>query len=565
MVIQEGTLPSFQHAVQFVGPAELTLNRHKAVVRPGPREVLVRIEAVGLCFSDLKLLNQFTAHPRKSEVLAGVDPEALREMASYVPGNRPTVPGHEVACRVVAVGSAVTHYHVGQRCLVQPDYRALKTKGSNGAFGYNFEGGLQEYVLLDERVTSDPETGERFLIPVPERLGASSVALVEPWSCVEDSYVTRNRKTLQPGGRLLVVAEAGHRIVGLSEALSLGSPPASLTALYTEGSQGESVQGLGMACQRVESVRSLADEAYDDIVYFGSSAETITVLNDKLAAHGVINIVLGGRAIGRPVSVGIGRIHYSATRWIGTTGMSAVEAYASVPASGEIRSGDTILVVGAGGPMGQMHAIRAICSGIQGISVVGADVDDTRLQTLRLKAEPLARANGVPLRLVNTTREPIAEQCSYHIILAPLGALVAASVRDCPDSTLVNVFAGIPAGTRHELDLDRYIARGCFLFGTSGTNSSAMHITLDKVVNGQLDTDSSVDAVCGMEGAPDALAAIENRTLSGKIVVYPDLHDVGLIPLAELDRRFPSVAAKLEHGRWCRAAEEELVRAVSGM
>jgi len=49
------------------------------------------------------------------------------------------------------------------------------------AFGYNFEGGLQEYVLLDERMILDPATGERFLIPVDEEPSGSAIALSASW------------------------------------------------------------------------------------------------------------------------------------------------------------------------------------------------------------------------------------------------------------------------------------------------------------------------------------------------------------------------------------------------
>ena len=45
------------------------------------------------------------------------------------------------------------------------------------------------------------------LIPVPEDLSASALALVEPWACVEDSYVEKQRQTLKDGGQLLVVGE----------------------------------------------------------------------------------------------------------------------------------------------------------------------------------------------------------------------------------------------------------------------------------------------------------------------------------------------------------------------
>jgi hypothetical protein len=63
-----------------------------------------------------------------------------------------------------------------------------------------------------------------------------------------------------------------------------------------------------------------------------------------------------------------------------------------------------------------------------------------------------------------------------------------------------------------------------------------------------------------MAGAIDGIASVENRTLAGKIIVYPMLHDVGLIPLADMGRHFPTVAEKLEGGRWTREAELELLR-----
>ena len=56
--------------------------------------------------------------------------------------------------------------------------------GASGC-GYNFEGALQQYTLMDERVIIDPETGERFLIPVSDEPSASAVGLLEPWACVE--------------------------------------------------------------------------------------------------------------------------------------------------------------------------------------------------------------------------------------------------------------------------------------------------------------------------------------------------------------------------------------------
>jgi threonine dehydrogenase-like Zn-dependent dehydrogenase len=535
------SLPNTQHAIQLVGPGQLKLNPAKEVTRPGPHQILAKVECVGLCFSDLKLLKQFDQHPRKSGVVKGLDDAALSEMPNYVPGTKPTVPGHEVTCRIVAVGDKVKQHKVGERCLVQTDYRNLPTAGSASAFGYNFEGALQEYVLMDERVVVDP-SGERFLIPVNEHLSASAVALVEPWACVEDSYVTIERQAIKAGGKLLIVAENPDSI-GIE-----GLP------VENGGKPGEILR------KKPSEAATVPNEYCDDIVYFGADKPTLETLNDKLAARGVINIVLGGKKIGAPVNVGVGRVHYGMTRWVGTTGGNPADSYKNIPATGEIRENDSVVVIGAGGPMGQMHVIRAVCSGIKDISVIGTDMDDARLASIQAKAEAFATANSVPMRMVNTAKTQIAEKFSYFALMAPVPALVASSIRDSKPGCLINLFAGIPAPTKHELDLDTYIASRCFMFGTSGSTIRDMKIVLQKVTSGQLNTNCSVDAISGMAGATAGIAAVENRTLAGKIIVYPMLHNIDLIPLVELHKTFPTVAAKLDKGQWSRDAEQELLR-----
>ena len=552
-------LPASQNAVQLVGPGRLVLNRSKDVPQPGPHQIVVKVEAVGLCFSDLKLWNQFSAHPRKGEIVSGIAPEVLQQIPSYVPGELPTVPGHEVSCRIVAVGSDVTRHRVGERCLVQTDYRTLPTKGSNAAFGYNFEGGLQEYVLMDERVVVDTVTGVRALIAVSEEPSASAVALVEPWACVENSYSTTNRRTLAPGGRLLVVAEDGHAVMGLAEAAKPGQPPASVT-IVAAAEVDLPWAGPSVAVIRASDVRDLPDASFDDIVYFGASKLTIDVLNDKLAVGAIINVVLAGATIGAPVSVGVGRVHYEATRWIGTVANSAAESYVTVPPSGELRPGDSLLAVGAAGPMGQMHILRSLSADVDGLSVVGTDLDDARLRSLLAKAQPVAQANGVSLRLLNTSSQPLVGTFSYHLILVPMPSLVADAVQSSEDRGLINIFAGIAVATRHDIDLDAYIARRCYMFGSSGSVVSDMEVLLDRIATGRLDTNLSVDAVSGMAGAADGLAALQDRTMAGKIVIYPSLHEVGLLSLADLGGAFPTVASKLADGHWCLEAERELLK-----
>ena len=534
-------MPTSQFAVQLTGPGTLELNRAKPVYTPGPHEILFKVEAVGLCFSDLKLLKQFNEHARKSDVTAGIGAEALAQMQSYVPGTKPTVPGHEVVGRIIAVGDMVKHHEVGERVLVQADWREIKTAGSNSAFGYNFEGGLQEYALVDERVVVDSK-GTRMLMPVDEERGASAIALVEPWACVEDSYVTRERQSILAGGRLLVCAAAGADTSSVANAYAKQGGPQSVTTITPDQADEQ------------------LDEGFDDIVYFGSDAAVIEALNGKLATGGLMNVVLGGAMIGRPVQVGVGRVHYGLTRWVGTTGGDAAESYRHIPTTGEVRMNDRVLVIGAGGPMGQMHVIRDVCTGKPGVSVVGTDFEDARLEALRVKAEPIAKANGVPLKLINTKTTPLTDTFTYHAIMAPVAAVVAQSILDAAPGAIINIFAGIPAPTKHALDLDAYIQKKLYMFGTSGSTIEDMRIVLGKVEAGQLNTNASVDAVSGMAGATDGIAAVENRTLAGKIIVYPSLHELPLTPLTALTQAYPSVAAKLDDGKWCKAAEQELLK-----
>ena len=258
--------------------------------------------------------------------------------------------------------------------------------------------------------------------------------------------------------------------------------------------------------------------------------------------------------------MGVGRTHYGMTRWIGTTGTHAAESYKNIPATGEVRSGDKALIVGAAGPMGQMHTIRLVSSGTENLSEVGTDFDDNRLASLGEKVNSLAEERGVSLSLVNPQETPLTDKFSYFAIMAPVGAVVAQAVKDSADGTLINIFAGIPASVKQEIDLDTYIANRCFMFGTSGSRLSDMKGVLEKVLSGQLNTDRSVDAVSGMAGAIDGIRAVEARSLAGKIIVYPQLKELPLTPLSELAGKYPTVAEKLDAGIWTKEAEKELLK-----
>jgi len=534
-------IPKTQQAVQLVGPDQLRVNDAKEVFEPGKHQVLCQVEVCGLCFSDLKLLKQFSGHARKSEVKEGVDPRALGEMPQYVPGERPVVPGHETVVRVAKVGPGVSRYKVGERYLVQTDYRWLPTANSNAAFGYNFEGALQEFVLVDERVITAPD-GESMLIPAPEDLPASAIALVEPWACVEDAYRDRQRRTLKDGGRALVVGETP---VGPDRIQGLGGKPSRV------------------AFTTADRLAEHPDGAHDDILYFGASPQTAERLWSKAAAGCLVNIVQGGARFGRPVVTPVGRVHYGGMRIVGTAGTDPSEALSAIPATAEIRRGDRINIVGAAGPMGTMHVIRDLCQGVPGITVFAGDLNDERLAAMRRVAEPVAVQYGTTLCPYNSQRDRPKVAFDYVVLLAPVPALVAEAVRDAAPRAIINIFAGIPAGVTGEIDLDLYIEKRAYFVGTSGSTLEDMKIVLRKVADRQLDTNLSVAAISGLDGAIDGIRAVEKNLMPGKIVVYPFAKGLKLTALPDIGALHPAVALSLAGGRWNQAAEAALKREYS--
>lgn len=547
-------LPKTHAAIQLVGPGQVEFNPAKETPRPNPYQIVAKVEAVGLCFSDMKLLKQFHEHARKTRIQSGIDESILPEIPSYVPLEKPTVPGHEATVRIVATGDQVKHYKVGERFIVQADYRKLKTQNANASFGYAFEGGLQEYVLMDERVIGDPNSPDGYMIPADEENSASALALVEPWACVERAYATTERRYFQPGGKVLIVADPGISWRGLEQCLSLEGSPRVVYAKLSDSNQEASLAGF-RNIQKLQDLTTIPDYSLDDIVYFGADPDTIEFLNDKIANNGIINVCMCGRQIGRKVEIGIGRVHYGNVRWIGSMSSDVSKGLKMVPNTGEVRPNDKVLVVGAGGPMGQMHVIRTLSLGLDGVTVTGSDIDDARLESLAPKVAGHANYRGV-----NSSKEDMGRDYTYISIMAPVPELVEDAIERCGKDAIINVFAGIPASVKHAIDLEELIYKRAYLIGTSGSEVEDMKAVYRKVLAHKLDTDLSVGAVSGMAGAKDGLEAVEKRTLNGKILVYPELVNEVLIPLSRMSEVYPTVAERLRNGSWNKEAEAEFLR-----
>lgn len=533
-------VPSTQHAIQFVGRDQAIHNSDKAVGEAGPTQMLIQVEACGICFSDVKLLRAFEDHPRKAGVVAGMTPDVLAGIPSYTPGTEATVPGHEVVGRIVEAGDQVMRYKVGDRVCVQANWKHLPTPGSSSAMGYNFEGALQEYVVVDEACVVSAD-GEDLLLPVTDAPTSAAIALIEPWATVEASYRWPERNHTLPGGRLLVVADAETSRV---EALIANHEPAEVVTCASDD--------LGTATG-----------LFDDIIYYGADAGQIEALSSLLDTAGTLCVVLDGKSIPRKVRLDIGRIHYDFVRFIGTPGNDPADAYAWVPENGELREGDTVAILGASGPMGQIHALRTVASEIRVASIHATGRDDGRLEHLASLVQPAATQKGIDTRFINVKTTKPGGNYSYISCMVPDPALIAQSIDLAGEGAIINAYAGIPVGSPEGLDLQAIIDRRIFMLGTSGSDVSDMRTVLHNIETQAIDIHVLLDAVTGMAGFHDALEAIGNRTAGGKIVVYPNLHDLPLIRLADMPDQLPQVAAKLRDGVWTKEAEAALLDGAS--
>jgi threonine dehydrogenase-like Zn-dependent dehydrogenase len=520
------------------------------VPRPRPDQLLIRVDAVGLCFSDVKLLRLGGAHPK----LYG------RDLATD-----PTRLGHETSVTVLEVGETLRdRFHPGQRLAIQPD---IYVDGRSTAYGYTIPGGLIQYHVIGPEVLAADDGA--YVIPVDDRMGYAETALTEPWACVEASYTQRRRLTPLPGGRTWIVARADdHRAYDLAAAVGQAG---GITISGASAALEAAIRAAGAAAD--VTVASLDDAAaagpYDDVIVLGSHGpETISRAGDAVAFRGTINIV-SDRPLDGPVDIDVGRLHYHYVAWLGTTGPDAGAAYGEARNRAELRTGGVTVVIGAAGPMGQMHIERALAMASGPRLVVGVDLDADRLAAARAKLGPVALDRGRELRIEALGREPGALEALVRditdghgaddvIVTAPSPqAVVSGAAAMAPDGMLV-LFAGVPVGTRVALDLSPVFLHGAQYTGTSGSRIADQELVVQKTIAGELEPRRALAAIGGMETAAEALQALIDGRYPGKIVVFPQLTGLPLTGVAELVAD-PEIGPLLgPDGSWTTAAEQAL-------
>ncbi len=523
----------------------------------GPDELLVRHDACGLCFSDIKILTLGEKHPRITKDMK----------------NDPVVMGHEVVLTIVGVGDNLKdRYKVGQRFIVQAD---IYDDGVNYAYGYMIQGGLSNYAVVGPRVLNG-DAGS-YLIPIQEDTGYVESALVEPWACVIAAYELRYRTALKNGGTTWIIgapnadASAPYTITeGFDEQshpakLALTNVPAKFAAWLKERAQQ-----LGIEVVDVPDPASTPFELADDIVMLGADADIVEKVSPKLAPFGVFAIV-SDKPFARKVNIDVGRVHYTRWVYVGTKSANVARAYADTPVRATLKPGGTLWLVGAGGPIGRMHLQRAVeLPGAPAI-IVATDVADARLEDLRVSFQQDAKENLISLVCLNPTKKDEYDKymagvksCGGFddiIVLAPIPAVITdASTYLAPDGVM-NVFAGVNRGTMAYLDLNDVLNKRVRVIGHSASTVDDMRMMLHDTETGRLSPNRSVAAVGSLEAAKEGLKALKDATYPGKVVIFPNIKYMPVTALPDLKDKLPTVYARLKDGReWTVEAEEEFLR-----
>lgn len=439
-----------------------------SIPEPGDDQLLVRIDSVGMCFSDVKIITQGRKHPKLYNRDLAVEPTRL---------------GHEVALTVIKVGRNLreTYYH-GQRLAVQPD---IYQNGKSTAYGYTVPGGLIQYHLIGPEVLeTDAGPG---LLPLEGEMGYAESSLLEPWGCVVAAYTQRRRLEPKVGGTMWIIGSPDdeHDYIfsaGLDAPATIiltDVPPAIQTLVANTEATIIERNGLGVADYAALKDELTSGKGFDDIVVLDPrSAGVVSEIGRHIARRGTLNLV-GETPLDGLADADVGRLHYDYIAFVGNRGPDIAASYGEVRNRCELRPNGAAVFVGAGGPMGQMHVQRAIELPNGPRLIIATEINDERLEAIQRQFGALAEANGRDLLIFNPQT---AEQSLYDFVMqatdqlgaddvvvsVPVASLMAESATLMnPDGMLV-LFAGVPNGTMAPLDLSAVYLHNAQYTGTSG-------------------------------------------------------------------------------------------------
>lgn len=526
---------------------------------PGPGQLLVRMDAVALCFSDVKVINQGSKHPKLYN----------RDMKK-----EPTRLGHEACLTIIDVGKDLeADFKRGQRYAMQPD---IYQDGKSTAYGYTIPGGLVQYHLIGPEVL-DTDAGS-CLLRVSDRMGFAEAALLEPWGCVWAAYTQRRRLEPKAGGVMWI---KGHRNDTTTYAFSKGLD-APGTVILTD--VPESVQNLARASVQtvvirdgdtVTSIKALSDEftngaGFDDVVVLDPrSAKELTEIARYVARRGTMNMV-GERELDGLVDADVGRLHYDYVAFVGNSGSDISDSYGFERNRCDLKKDGLAVFVGSGGPMGQMHVQRAIEKKDGPATVIVTDINDERLAEITQRFAPLTSANNCRLLTFNPTGAKqglpafvMAESAGHGaddvVVCVPNAQIMAEAASFMKQDGMLVLFAGVPNGTLAPLDFSRVFLGNAQYTGTSGLTIEDQTVVMENALAGNIAPAVCVAAIGGIMDAKKGIQAMIDARYPGKILIFPQLEDLTLMGLDELAEKLPDVAKNLGPGNtWTIEAEKAL-------
>jgi len=283
---------------------------------PGADELLVRIDAVGVCASDWKMISQGESHTR----MGGKDL-----------AHDPTVPGHEVSLTVVGVGKALAKkYAVGQRYAVQAD---IYVGDENICYGYKLRGAQQQYQTISPVIHAGG-----YLLAIAPRLGYSQAALAEPWACVYHAYHHhRETQSVKPGGTAWYVGAGPLGLMHVEKGIQDGAARIIVSEMKEDRlekvrrslaplakKKGVELVLVNLAKQPIETV--LAKGGADDILILCPVAKAAEEALQYLAHEGYLNMFAGFPDREKAwMRLNLNDMHYGAWTMLATSG-SPIEA-----------------------------------------------------------------------------------------------------------------------------------------------------------------------------------------------------------------------------------------------
>jgi len=217
-----------------------------------------------------------------------------------------------------------------------------------------------------------------------------------------------------------------------------------------------------------------------------------------------------------------------------------------------------MLILGAGGAMGRIHTHRALELAGGPSTIIATSRKAARCQALLDDFGQLAERCGKRLIVIEDkdtdaeVRELAPDGCDDVVVVAPdVGLIERGAGLMAPDGMLV-LFSGMPFGKPCRLPVGRIATHGARFTGSTGSAVADQLAVLDRVVDGTLELSGNLEAVGGLTALPDALEAVTEGRVSGKIAIYPALVDMPLTPISKLRPVQDGV-------RWTLADEERLL------